>query len=128
MIPSTIAAGTIIQTERGFSSCLDELLERARRRLDVRVVGLQVVPALAQAVGHARAHAPQSHHSELHLEVLQSDSNDGTAALLQRGEVAGRLGADQLAEAEVLAGDRDLVAVSSTIWTKRPIGGPPLCS
>ena len=45
---------------------LDELLERALSRVDAPVVGLEVVPALAQAVGHARAHAPQPHHSEWH--------------------------------------------------------------
>ena len=45
---------------------LDELLQRACGRVDVRVVGLHVVPALAQAVGHARAHAAEPHHSELH--------------------------------------------------------------
>ena len=42
---------------------LDELFEGAGSRLHVRVVGLQVVPAFAQAIGHAGAHAAQPHHS-----------------------------------------------------------------
>src|SRR3954454_25393248 len=44
------------------------------------------------------------------LRLLDVDSRNPAAALLERGVVARRLGADQPAEAEVLAGDRQLVA------------------
>ena len=40
----------------------------------------------------------------------QSDSHDTPAPLLEGGEVAGRLRADQAAEAEVAAGDRQLLS------------------
>ena len=43
--------------------------------------------------------------------LLELDAGDAAAALAQRVEVAGRLGADQPGEAERLAGDRQLGAV-----------------
>jgi hypothetical protein len=45
---------------------LRQLLERVGRRLDVRVVGLDLVAVLAQALRHPAAHAAQADHSELH--------------------------------------------------------------
>ena len=89
---------------------LRERAQRLRGRVDVRVVRLQLVPVLLQASRHPRAHPAEAHHPELHLEVLQSDANDTTAALLERGEVARRLRADQAGEAEVAARDRQLGA------------------
>src|SRR5262249_27025365 len=48
--------------------------------------------------------------SRVALEVLQSDANDSAAALLERGEVAGRLCLDETPEAELLPRNRNLVA------------------
>src|SRR5207253_9718965 len=44
------------------------------------------------------------------LEILQSDSHDRSSALPQRTVVPLGLGPDEAAEAEVLPGDRDLLA------------------
>src|SRR5207244_5382015 len=56
------------QPERaGRGELLFQLGERGRRaRLDVGVVGMHLVPALPQPLGHARAHASEADHPELH--------------------------------------------------------------
>src|SRR4051794_33529853 len=45
------------------------------------------------------------------LRILHVHARDAAAAVAQRREIAGRLRADQLREAERLVGDRELVAV-----------------
>src|SRR5206468_2620022 len=44
----------------------EELVERLGRRLDVRVVGHDLVPAVAESLRHPAAHAAQADHAELH--------------------------------------------------------------
>ena len=86
-----------------------QLLERRRGRLDLRVVGHDLVPVPTEALRHAGAHSPEADHSELH-SVLQSHTADISAAFLERLEVAGGLSRDQRPEAEVAARDVELLA------------------
>ena len=102
--------GTIIQTCRGASSCFASARERLRRRLDLRVVGLDLVPVPLEPLRHPGPHPAEADHAQLHLDLLQSDSHDTPAPLLERREVAGRLRADQAPEAEVATRDRQLLS------------------
>ena len=73
---STNAAGTMIQTARGFESLLHEVLDRRRagrtfrrqRRHDVcaHVVGDALVAVTHEATHEVRAHPAEADHAELH--------------------------------------------------------------
>ena len=82
MVLSTTAAGTISQTARGFLSFLassasealpsrlflDQLLDRLGRHVeDHALVSVREEPA-----DHVGAHPAQSHHSKLHVRLLQT--------------------------------------------------------
>ena len=120
--------GTITQTWRGGSSCFASARSVFAVDSTVRVVGLHLVAVALEPPRHPGAHAAEADHPDLHRELLQSQSDAAPAALLERREVAGRLRADQAREAEIPAGNRQLLADSSTTWTKSPVFGPPLCS
>ena len=60
--------------------------------------------------------------------ILQSEADHATAPLLQRGEVACRLRAEQPAEAEIASGDRQLVAGLVNDLDEETGVGPPLWS
>ena len=88
-----------------------ELDQRVGRALRVRPrVGLHRVAVLAQPLHHVRAHPAEADHSEVHAMSSSRIARDRTAALLQRRVVSRSLRVDEAAEAELLPGDRQLVA------------------
>src|SRR6266576_1840959 len=105
-----------------------QLLERACRALDdVRVIGLDVVPAFAQALRHAVSHPAEPDHPQLcHRQIL-------TLTILRPRSRSERKSPSACArirrpKPKSWPGMGISSPVSSTTWTKRPVGGPPLCS
>src|SRR5919106_951320 len=110
-----------------------------RRQLDERVggplgrrprVGLHLVATLPQALGHVATHAAEPNHSELHRASRSSSvtrtigrprcrsaaRSPSACAWISRRKPKGRPGIASSSPG------------SSTTWTNRPVGGPPLCS
>jgi hypothetical protein len=103
-----------------------ELVERAGRpRVDLGVVAPDIVAALAKAVRHAGAHAPEPDHSQLHqmrsLTILRPRSRSDRKSPSAWARI-------NRPKPKSWPGIGISSPVSSTTCTNSPVGGPPLWS
>src|SRR5207237_7402155 len=101
---------------------------RERRRgagLDVGVVRLHLVAALAQTLGHPGAHPAEADHPELHQIRTRTILRPSCFSERKSPSACARISRPK---PNSWPGIGISTPVSSTTWTKSPVGGPPLCS
>src|SRR5581483_3160927 len=106
-----------------------QLLERRRRRLDLRVVRLHVVPVLLEALRHVAAHAAETDHAELHRYTssrrMRATRRPRSCNDAKSPAACARI---SLPKPNGWFGIGSSAPVSSTTCRKSPVGGPPLCN
>src|SRR5581483_9342125 len=107
---------------------LGERAERLRRRRDLRVVRLDLVPVLLEPLRHAAAHPPEPDHPKLHQTSsnrMRTTRRPRSASVSKSPIACARM---SLPNANGLPGIGSSSPVASTTWRKLPVFGPPLCS
>src|SRR5581483_1767247 len=107
-----------------------QLLDRRRGRRHARVVRLQLVAPFLEALRHVAAHAAEADHPELHLRYTSSSRSRITRRPRSSSEAKSPAACARISlpNPNGLPGIGSSAPVSSTSWTKSPVGGPPLCS